>query len=109
MRPPVESAQYTPGAFEKYCTDHNIRRSLGKTGICYDNAVSESFFATYKKELIHTRPWPNIKTLTKVTFSWVEEYYNRTRRHSTLQYLTPAEYGLVYRDINELAASDRVH
>jgi transposase InsO family protein len=40
--------------FDEYCTKNNIRRSLGRTGICYDNAVSESFFATYKKELIHT-------------------------------------------------------
>jgi putative transposase len=96
--------QYTSHAFDKYCTTHNIRRSLGKTGICYDNAVSESFFATYKKELIHTRPWPSLKMLTKETFSWVEEYYNRTRRHSTLGYLTPAEYELGYRNIHELAA-----
>jgi putative transposase len=66
--------------------------------------VSESFFATYKKELIHTRPWPSLKMLTKETFSWVEEYYNRTRRHSTLGYLTPAEYELGYRNIHELAA-----
>jgi len=80
--------------FDKYCTEHNIRRSLGKTGICYDNAVSESFFATYKKELIHTGPWPNLKILKKETFKWVAEYYNRTRRHSTLGYLTPAEYEL---------------
>lgn len=96
--------QYTSHAFDKYCKYHNIRRSLGKTGICYDNAVSESFFATYKKELIHTRPWPSLKILAKETFTWVEEYYNRTRRHSTLNYLTPAEYELGYRNINELAA-----
>ena len=48
--------QYTSSVFDAYCTENNIRRSLGRTGICYDNAVSESFFATYKKELIHTRP-----------------------------------------------------
>ncbi len=96
--------QYTSGEFAKYCTDHKIRRSLGRTGICYDNAVAESFFATYKKELIHTRPWPTIAHLKKETFSWIEEYYNRTRRHSTLQYLTPVEYELGYRFIHELAA-----
>lgn len=97
-------AQYTSGGFANYCQKHNIRRSLGRTGICYDNAVSESFFATYKKELIHTRPWPNIAALKKETFTWAEEYYNRTRRHSTLGYLTPREYELGYRNINELAA-----
>jgi transposase InsO family protein len=41
--------RYTSGEFAEYCTRNNIRRSLGKTGICFDNAVSESFFATYKK------------------------------------------------------------
>lgn len=96
--------QYTSQEFDGYCKDHNIRRSLGRTGICYDNAVSESFFATYKKELVHTRPWPSLKILRKETFSWIEEYYNRTRRHSTLGYLTPYEYELGYRSIHELAA-----
>jgi len=96
--------QYTSKEFDRYCNDHDIRRSLGRTGICYDNAVSESFFATYKKELIHTRPWPTLKVLKKETFSWIEEYYNRARRHSTLGYLTPTEYELGYRSIHELAA-----
>ena len=40
-------------------------RPLGRTGICFDNAVSESFFATYKKELIHTCPWPMLANLEK--------------------------------------------
>jgi len=96
--------QYTSSTFATYCTDHQIRRSLGRTGICYDNAVSESFFASYKKELIHTRPWPDLQHLKKATFDWIETYYNRQRRHSTLGYLTPQEYELGYRDINQIAA-----
>jgi transposase InsO family protein len=77
---------------------------MGRTGTCYDNAVSESFFATYKKELIHTRPWPDIKILRRETFGWLETYYNRTRRHSTLGYLTPSEYELGFRYLSQLAA-----
>ncbi len=96
--------QYTSGEFARYCTKNNITRSLGKTGICYDNAVSESFFATYKKELIHTRPWPNLHRLRIATIDWINNYYNTIRRHSTLEYLTPREYELGYRNINELAA-----
>jgi len=96
--------QYTSGQFDRYCTSNNIRRSLGKTGICYDNAVSESFFATFKKELIHTRPWPDPRCLKKETFDWIETYYNTVRRHSTLGYLTPREYELGFRNINQLAA-----
>lgn len=97
-------AQYTSSEFDKYCRANGVRRSLGRTGICYDNAVSESFFATYKKELIHTRPWPDLKRLRDTSQDWIENYYNTQRRHSTLGYLTPAEYELGYRDINDLAA-----
>ena len=96
--------QYTSGIFAAYCTRNGIRRSLGRTGICYDNAVSESFFATYKKELIHTRPWATLKQLKKATFDWIECYYNTQRRHSTLGYLTPQEYELGYRHITQIAA-----
>jgi transposase InsO family protein len=97
-------AQYTSGDFAKYCKEHNVRRSLGRTGICYDNAVSESTFASYKKELIHTRPWPDLKTLAVATADWVDNYFNTTRRHSYLGYLTPREYELEYTEITQLAA-----
>jgi len=97
--------QYTSAEFDEFCRNNNIRRSMGRTGVCFDNAVSESFFATYKKELIHTRPWPSIKALKKETFAWIETYYNRRRRHSTLGYLTPEEYELGYRHIYEIASS----
>ena len=96
--------QYTSREFAAFCTKNRIRRSLGRTGICYDNAVSESFFATYKKELIHTRPWPDLESVKKETFEFIEMYYNRARRHSTLAYLTPHEYELGYRQVHELAA-----
>lgn len=96
--------QYVSAEFAQYCRENNVRRSLGRTGICYDNAVAESFFATYEKELIHIRPWTDLKALRKETFGWIEEYYNRTRRHSTLGYLTPTEYELGFRHIHELAA-----
>lgn len=96
--------QYTSSEFDKYCKKNRITRSLGKPGICYDSAVSESFFATYKKELIHTRPWPDLHRLRLTTIDWVNNYYNSIRRHSTLHYLTPAEYELGYRNIYELAA-----
>lgn len=91
-------------AFATYCDQNNIDRSMGRTGICYDNAVAESFFASYKKELIHTKPWPTLEALRKETFLWIETYYNTRRRHSSLGYLTPKEYELGFRDIHELAA-----
>jgi len=96
--------QYTSGVFAEFCASNKIQRSMGRTGTCYDNAVAESFLATYKKELIHTKPWPTLKRLRQETFSWIEGYYNNYRRHSTLGYLTPAEYELGFRSIHELAA-----
>lgn len=68
------------------------------------DAVAESFFASYKKKLIHTTPWPTLTTLRTATFRWIETYYNTRRRHSSLGYLTPKEYELGHRDIHELAA-----
>ncbi len=85
-------SQYTARSFREFCTTNNVRPSVGKTGICYDNAVAESFFATIKKELVHLRPWPSLSRLRTELFSYIETYYNRKRRHSTLNYLTPEEY-----------------
>lgn len=97
-------SQFTSREFAKYCADHNIRRSLGRTGICYDNAVAESTFATYKKEFIHTRPWPDIASLRAGTADWIDNYFNTKRRHSYLEYLTPREFELGYKHITQLAA-----
>jgi len=96
--------QYTSKEFAAYCRRRGIRRSLGRTGSCFDNAVSESLFATYKKELVHTRPWPTLASIRRATFDWIENYYNTHRRHSALNYLTPREYSLGYRDISQIAA-----
>jgi putative transposase len=77
---------------------------MGRGATCYDNAVSESFFATYKKELMHTRPWNDLADVRQHAFLWIEGHYNRRRRHSALGYLTPLEYELGYRKLTDLAA-----
>ena len=84
--------QYTSKEFADFCAINGVRHSMGRRATCYDNAVAESFFATYKKELIHTRPWSGLLEVQQHTFLWIEGYYNRRRRHSTLNYLTPLEY-----------------
>jgi transposase InsO family protein len=96
-------AQYTSSAFAKFCTENRVTRSLGRTGVCFDNAVSESFNATIKKELIHVMPWPSLKYLKQRVFEWVESQYNRRRRHSYLGYLTIEEYELGYTSLDEVA------
>lgn len=89
-------SQYTSGEFRTFCADNSVRPSVGKTGICYDNAVAESFFATIKKELVHLRPWPTLTRLRTALFTYIETYYNRKRSHSTLAYLSPEEYELAF-------------
>ena len=64
-------SQYTSAAFRDFCAKHSVRPSVGKTGICYDNAVAESFFATVKKELVHLRPWPTLARLRTELFSYI--------------------------------------
>jgi putative transposase len=96
--------QYTSQEFATFCTNNDVIRSMGRRATCFDNAAAESFFATYKKELIHTRPWNDVTEVRQHTFRWIESYYNRRRRHSTLAYLTPHEYELGYRELTELAA-----
>jgi transposase InsO family protein len=96
--------QYTSREFADFCAANGVVRSMGRRATCFDNAVSESFFATYKKELIHTRPWNDVTEVRQQTFLWIEGYYNRRRRHSALGYLTPTEYELGFRELTDLAA-----
>ena len=56
------------------------------------NAVAESFFATIKRELIDRRAWPTVAGLHRAVFDWIEGWYNTRRLHSSLGYLSPAQY-----------------
>ena len=79
-------------AFGQQARDAGIAVSMGSRGDCFDNAVAESFFATLKKELIRRRTWPERRELTGEVFDYIETFYNATRRHSTLDYLSPAQF-----------------
>jgi transposase InsO family protein len=87
-------SQYTSDRFVGFCKSNDIRNSVGRTGICYDNSAAESFWATLKKELIHLHPWGSIGKLQREVFEYIEGYYNSRRIHSSLDYLTPVEYEL---------------
>jgi putative transposase len=65
---------------------------MGSKGDCYDNAVAESFFATLKKELVHGRSWPPKAELRTEVFEYIDVFYNRRRRHSTLGFLSPTQF-----------------
>ena len=69
-----------------------IKQSMGKTGSAYDNAITETFFSTLKKELIHGERFKTRKEATAGIFDHIEVFYNRTRMHSSLGYQSPVMY-----------------
>ncbi|MBX6378253.1 MAG: IS3 family transposase, partial [Clostridia bacterium] len=85
-------AQYTPLAFGRRLEEAGFLGSMGSVGDALDNAVAESFFATLQTELLDRRSWPTRQTLRSAIFAYVEGFYNRRRRHSSLGYLSPKEY-----------------
>jgi putative transposase len=85
-------SQYTSADFRALLAEHLVVQSLSRRAQCWDNAVAESWFGTYKLELIEGRTWPSIATLRSATFAWIEGWYNLRRRHSTLGGISPANY-----------------
>jgi transposase InsO family protein len=84
--------QYACTDFRKKLGKHGFVQSMSRKGNCWDNAVAESFFGIIKTELVyHTRYEGHQDTLHSI-FEYIEVFYNRERRHSTLGYLTPVEY-----------------
>lgn len=84
-------SQYTSTEFAAACARHGIRQSMGRTGVCWDNAAAESFFSTLKRELVRRFRWRTVKDLKRGLFQWIETWYNRRRLHSSIGYLPPVE------------------
>jgi putative transposase len=87
-----QGSQYVSLAFGRAARDAGIAVSMGSRGDAYDNAVAETFFATLKKELVNRRSWQSRLELQSAVFEYIEAFYNRRRRHSTLGMVSPAEY-----------------
>jgi transposase InsO family protein len=83
--------QYTSSEFAELCGQHHIVQSMGATGICWDNAAAESFFATLKRELVHRHAWVSRAHAKQAIVRWIEGWYNPRRLHSAIDYLTPTE------------------
>ena len=84
--------QYTSLAFGRRLRESSLVASMGTVGDALDNAVAESFFATVECELFDRHHWPTRQGLRTAVFDFIEIFYNRQRRHSTLDYHTPASY-----------------
>jgi putative transposase len=77
-------SQYCRAAFQAALARHEIRCSMSRKGNCWDNAVSESFFASLKKELVYQHKYASREEARQSIVRWIETFYNRTRLHSTL-------------------------
>jgi putative transposase len=84
--------QYTSTEFTNLLAEHEMVQSLSRPRQCWDNAVAESFFSSLKEELIYRQPWATRAQVRPAVVDYIEAFYNRRRLHSSLGYLSPAEY-----------------
>jgi transposase InsO family protein len=98
LRPPVESAQYTSNDYLDFCLDQRrqLRPSVGRTAVCWDNAVAESFWGSLKRECIQGRVFATRAEARRAIFRWIN-WYNTTRLHTTLDGVPPLEWEQQYR------------
>lgn len=95
-------SQYTSVEYGRLCRANGIRQSMGRRGVCFDNAGAESFFATIKRELVDRYHWDNPEILRVHLFKWIETWYNRRRTHTSIGMRTPHQAYTDY--INQSAA-----
>ena len=87
-----QGSQYTSALFQRLLELHGIECSLSRRGDCWDNAAMESFFSSLKSERLNRRTYRSRDDVRADVFSYIEQFYNPRRRHSTLGYVSPMEY-----------------
>lgn len=92
-------SNYTSAKFAATLHRLGLRQSVGRTGICYDNAMAESFFAALKNERVHRTQYPTRKHARRDIVRYIEFWYNSRRRHSGLGYKTPNQVYAEYQDL----------
>lgn len=88
-------SQYMSACYQETLAGYGMLASVGRTGVCWDNSVAESFWSTLKRELIHRERYPTRADARRAIFIWIN-FYNRTRLHSTLGYVPPFEWEQSY-------------
>ncbi len=86
-----KGGQYMSDRFAKRIQKYRMKQSTGRTGVCWDNSVAESFFSTLKRELVHRYRFEDRAGARRKIFAWTNRY-NNTRLHSSLNYQTPVAY-----------------
>ena len=85
-------SQYAAHAYRALLAAHGMVCSMSRVGNCWDNAVAESFFGTLKRELADGADWATREDARAAVFEYIEVWYNRQRRHSSLGFLSPVAY-----------------
>lgn len=85
-------SQYAAGVFQDTLREYGMVCSMSRKGNCWDNAPTESWFGSFKNERIHGEAYVNQHKMREIVFEYIEVFYNRTRRHSTLGYLSPIQF-----------------
>jgi len=85
-------SQYASEHYQRRLSEEGIECSMSRRGNCWDNAAMESFFASLKKELVHDEDYGTREEAKASIFEYIEAFYNRVRRHSSLGYVAPDEY-----------------
>jgi len=101
-------SQYVSNNFRALLAANECRQSMSRRGNCWDNAQAESFFSRYKAELLEGGAFESVAQARGETFSYIEGYYNRARRHSALAYKTPEEFEQEWKIKTEGESSERV-
>ena len=96
-------SQYASGDYQTALGRQGILCSMSRRGDCWDNAVAESFFATLKVELVHDALWPTRAAARGAVFEYIEIFYNRQRRHSSLGFLSPLAFERQWRQQHRAA------
>lgn len=84
--------QYASEHYQTLLRKHCVTCSMSRKGNCWDNAPMESFFATLKKELVHHKRYQTRQEARQSLFEYIETFYNRVRRHSSLGYQSPLQF-----------------
>ena len=87
-----QGSTYASFSYRKLIADNNGLCSMSRKGDCYDNAVAESFFSSLKTELVDHEDYRTREQARQSVFKYIELFYNRRRRHSYLDYMSPDEY-----------------
>jgi putative transposase len=89
-------SQYMSGEYRDLIAEIGMIQSVGRTGVCWDNSVSEAAWSSLKRELVHRYRFPDRATARRAIFAWINRYNSR-RRHSSLGYIAPIEWENQYR------------